>query len=287
MFGYVNIDKGELKVKDYESYKAVYCSLCKTLGKEYTFLSRFLLSYDMTYFAMLLMSGEDGKLCSKKGRCRFNPAKTCNYLLKDNTQEPLSKASALTVITAYYKLRDNIDDSGFFLKLPLYLLLPFMKAIKKKASRKYPAYAKICGEMYASQKNAESQKLSIDECAEPTAHFLAEILSVEAKDDNEERIYLELGYHLGKWIYLADAADDFEKDLKKKRFNPLVSNVSAEREEALTRADELMSQSLCLLTAAHSLLCFKHFGDVLDNIILLGLRLRQQNIIYPEKGKRK
>lgn len=287
MFGYINIDKGELKVKDYESYRAVYCSLCKVLGKEYTFLSRFLLSYDMTYFSLLLLSGEECALCTKRGRCRFNPAKTCNYLCGDNTHEVLSKASALTVITSYYKLRDSIDDSNAFAKFPLYLSLPFFSVINKKASRKYPAYRELCENMYTSQKSAEQRKLSLDECAEPTAHFLAEVFALDAKDDNEKRIYRELGYHLGRWIYLADAADDFEKDVKKKRFNPLRENVSEKKEEALSHADALMRQSLCLLTSAHRLLTFRHFGEILDNIILLGLSVRQQNIIYPEKGKKR
>ncbi len=285
MFGYVNIDKGELKVKDYENYKAVYCSLCKTLGREYTFLSRFLLSYDMTYFAILLLSQEESCFSLKKGRCRFNPAKSCNYLCGLQPGNVLSRASALTVITAYYKLLDNIDDSGIFGKIFLNLLRPYFSLVKRKASRKFPEYVKLSEEMYLSQRKAEEDRLSTDECAEPTAHFLSEVLALSAKDNSTERIFRELGYHLGKWIYLMDAADDFEKDIRKKRFNPLVANVSETRETAVNYAAQLMSQSVYMVTTAHRLLSFSCYGDVLDNIILLGLPLKQDIVIRREKGK--
>lgn len=53
MFGYVRIDKGELKVKEYEAYRGIYCSLCRALSKRYGLFSRLILSYDMTFLAMV------------------------------------------------------------------------------------------------------------------------------------------------------------------------------------------------------------------------------------------
>ena len=83
MFGYIRISKPELKVKEYEMYKAVYCSLCKYLGKEYGILSRLTLSYDFTFLALLNMSLKDGCENFHKGRCAFNPIKKCNYCEND------------------------------------------------------------------------------------------------------------------------------------------------------------------------------------------------------------
>lgn len=37
MFGYIMIDKPELKVKEFSRYKAYYCGLCRTLKEEYGF----------------------------------------------------------------------------------------------------------------------------------------------------------------------------------------------------------------------------------------------------------
>ena len=75
MFGYVRVDKGELKVREYEAYCGLYCSLCRALSKRYGVLSRLLLSYDSTFLAMVRLS-KDGVLPNfRSGRCSFNPAK--------------------------------------------------------------------------------------------------------------------------------------------------------------------------------------------------------------------
>ena len=52
MFGYVIPRKSELRVREWESYRAYYCGLCKELGREYGFLSRFVLNYDLVLLAL-------------------------------------------------------------------------------------------------------------------------------------------------------------------------------------------------------------------------------------------
>ena len=79
MFGYVRANKPELKVKELEMYKAVYCTLCKVMGKRYGRFSRFTLSYDFTFLALLNMSLSEKCSGIKKGHCVFNPLKKCNY----------------------------------------------------------------------------------------------------------------------------------------------------------------------------------------------------------------
>lgn len=77
MFGYVTAYKPELKVKEYEAYKGVYCTLCKEMGREYGILSRFLLSYDGAFYVIYKLSLSDCKLNASKSRCTFNPSKKC------------------------------------------------------------------------------------------------------------------------------------------------------------------------------------------------------------------
>ena len=110
MFGYLQIDKAELKVREYEAYKAVYCGLCKQLGKDYSFLTRLALSYDCTFYTMMLMSLSSGCSGFSDGRCRFNPLKKCRFA--DCKNDCYSKAAALSVISVYYKLMDELMDSG-------------------------------------------------------------------------------------------------------------------------------------------------------------------------------
>ncbi len=53
MLGYVKADKPNMKMGDYEVYRAVYCSLCNALGRNYSVFARLLLSYDFALAAVL------------------------------------------------------------------------------------------------------------------------------------------------------------------------------------------------------------------------------------------
>ena len=91
MFGYIRIQKSELRLREYEAYKGVYCGLCRQLGRDYSIFSRFLLSYDCTFYGMFIMSL--GRSCSgfERKRCRFNPMKKCTFCKCES--DSLSKAS--------------------------------------------------------------------------------------------------------------------------------------------------------------------------------------------------
>ena len=77
MFGYVTVYKPELKIKDYDIYKGIYCSLCKQMQEEYGFFSRFLLSYDAVFYILYKMGTADEKLKFSKSHCSFSPCKKC------------------------------------------------------------------------------------------------------------------------------------------------------------------------------------------------------------------
>ncbi len=283
MFGYVCINKAEMKIKDYEAYKAVYCSLCKQLGKEYSFLTRFLLNYDCTFIALLIMANSDEHICFKKGRCKFNPLKTCKYCTEG--EESLSKAAALLVAMSYYKLIDNIRDGNLFTKIGCVIIKPLFSSWKKKTYKKYPFYVDACEKMYTDQIIAEEGRASIDEAAEPTANLLKTLFSHEAYSEEIKPAFEQLGYHLGKWIYLMDAACDIDSDVKHKSFNPIYNKLKKTRIESAEFADNILSQSLYLLTSAYRLIDKKRFEDILDNIVLLGLAKKQKELLFSERKK--
>lgn len=134
MFGYLQIQKSELLVREFEAYKSVYCGLCKQMGKDYSFLTRLSLSYDCTFYAMLLMSVS--KTCKgfKDGRCTFNPLKKCKFALCES--DCYSKASAFSVISVFYKLKDDLKDEGFFRRILTRILLLFFFTLAKEGSKK-------------------------------------------------------------------------------------------------------------------------------------------------------
>ena len=53
MFGYVMINKGDLKVRELETYQSFYCGLCQKLKERYGLSGQLTLSYDLTFVVML------------------------------------------------------------------------------------------------------------------------------------------------------------------------------------------------------------------------------------------
>lgn len=282
MFGYVYIDKPELKIKDYEAYRGVYCSLCKALGKEYSVFARFVLNYDCTFLSLFLMARSNSCQGFKQGRCPFNPAKKCSYTL--NADEELKKGAALTVITSYYKLLDSITDGSIFKKIGCNFIRPFFAAWHNKAKKNFPLYENAVRTMYLSQLECEkSEAPCLDMAAEPTAKMLEAVLKAEAKSEPEAIALSQLGYHLGRWIYLMDAAADIEEDFKSDNFNPFLLKYKNAESVDMKEVDGIISQSYYLLTKAYELIDKRRFHDILDNIIYSGLAAKQRNTLYPER----
>ncbi len=268
MFGYLQVQKSELLVRELEAYKSVYCGLCRQMGKDYSFLTRFTLSYDCTFYAMLLMSFDRSCKGFKDGRCVCNPLKKCKYAISDG--EAYHKAAAFSVISVYYKLIDDISDSKFFKRLVCKLLKPFFSHWRKKAQKKYADIDALCSQMIKLQFEAEqSLDSSVDMAAHPTAFMIANLLSLEAKDDAEKRVLYEFGYHIGRWIYLIDAADDISKDIKNNNYNPFVYNISQKIKPA-EYITAVLNQSLARAYEAYNLIDIIDFKGILDNMMLLG-----------------
>ena len=274
MFGYLQIEKEELLVKEFETYKAIYCGLCKQLGRDYSFLTRFTLSYDCTFYAMILMSVHSSCEGFKKGRCTCNPLKKCNFAYSKN--DDYSKAAAFSVITVYYKIIDDIKDSSFIKSLLSRLIKPFFSHQRKKAARRYPWIDELAAEMMERQSEREQEKnSSVDLAADPTAQMLGKILSKEGHSEAESRVLYEFGYNIGRWIYLIDAADDAEKDIKSSGFNPFVlqDNVADYNIISFT-----LNQCLARAYDAYNLLDIKAFKGILDNMLLRGFPKIQNKV---------
>ena len=133
MTGYIKAFKPELKIKDYELYRGVYCSECRVLGKLYTPIARMLLSYDFTFLSIVRLALREK--CSKfeNGRCCVNPAKKC---LKCTEDAELERSADVVIIVSYYKLLDDIADGGFFKRLACRLIKPALSLMHRKAAKR-------------------------------------------------------------------------------------------------------------------------------------------------------
>lgn len=271
MFGYVKAYKPELKIKHYEEYRGVYCSLCKTLRKRYGLVSALTLSYDFTFFAVMrLCTGEDD-FCFEQKRCPFNPTKKCNFCKNKNSE--IEYAADIAMITVYYKILDNIADGGLFKKLLMYLILPIFSLYHKKAMKFCPKADKIVAQAMKRQVEIEmSGTGDVDLAADPTASAMGELLSLGLTGENE-RILKRIGYLVGRWVYILDALDDMEKDKKSGSYNPLLISKKTEDE-----AEEMLNLTASEIVNAYELLDVKKFGNIINNIVYDGLYMSMKTI---------
>ena len=56
MFGYIRILQPELKIREYECYRGIYCGLCRQMGKCTGQCSRLTLRYDAAAMVCLRMA---------------------------------------------------------------------------------------------------------------------------------------------------------------------------------------------------------------------------------------
>lgn len=298
MFGYVRPLKGELKVNEYEEYKAVYCTLCKSISEHYGRLQSFFLSYDLTFYVLLSLNEgfEEKNKCCVKGKCIFNPFKKCNYVFME--EEIYKKAAALTVMMSYGKILDNSLDEKGIKKLAYKFLKVICKKAYKKASSDYPFISEALSEMLKAQSEAEKSDMHLDACCEPTANMLKTVCGELSKGDSFIKPALEnLGYFLGRWIYTIDAADDLEEDLKSKSFNPLIKKFGLNLNSTDTLSEEKrkyieeecnysLNGNVSMMIKASNLLNNGRYSGIISNIINLGLPEMQREIIFLHVNKK-
>lgn len=269
LFGYIRPFKPHMRFSEYQVYTGFYCGLCKNLGKNYGQLYRMMLSYDFAFLGIMSAACSDTPLHFEPQHCIIHPIK--KKLCLKNT-EVLDFTAAAAVISVYHKLCDSISDTGFFKSVPFRIIRVFAYKGYKKASEKYPETAKkIQLEMNRQFSLENEQCSSLDYACEPTAQIMSAIAAYIPDDTLQSEIYSGFGYHLGRFVYLADAYDDAEKDLKKNNYNVLLKYEN-DIQNAKKLALDNINMSLCMIAEYYNKMNIKRFREIIDNVIFLGLK---------------
>lgn len=280
MLGYIKAYKPELRIKEYETYKAVYCTLCKNMGKHYGFITRFTLSYDFTFLALLNMSLVDNNITAKRSVCVCNPLKKCTYC--SGADDKILMPAAASVIMVYYNILDNVKDERGFKKLIYRFLSILMKRPFKKASADFPNIEKAVSKYVSRQAKLERDGCTdLDAAAAPTSDVLSYLLEQCAEDVDDKRALGRLGYCLGKFIYLNDAIEDLEDDIKQKRYNPLA--IFGDSKE---RAERNIYMCINESIKAFEFINIRKYKNILGNIIYMGLEDTLKRSLSNEKSVR-
>ncbi|MBO7289411.1 MAG: hypothetical protein J6V03_05390 [Clostridia bacterium] len=276
MFGFVNVYKNELKIKDYNLFKSYYCGLCKSLGKKHNQLVRLGLSYDLTFLAILGDAlSEDEPFIEKDGCIKH----IGNHLIctKNNA---IDYAADMSILLYYYKLCDDVYDDK---SIKAFILrIPYIRAVKK-VSKKYPEISKSVKNNLKELSRLEKEKCpSLDAVAHPFARLTSDIFSGFSPE------LKKLGYSIGRLIYIADAYKDIEEDKKKGRYNPFLyyDNEYTQNLDFEKRAMGSFNMNLSAVARAYNELKIKKNKEILDNIIYLGIRYLVEQLFRNNGGKK-
>lgn len=283
MFGYVKTDLPNVYVKDTVLYKALYCGLCKSIGKTCGQKGRLLLSYDLTFLSLLLHNVCDKDIVIKKQRCIIHPI--IKRPVAQIDQLSCSIAS-LNVILAYFKCNDDVLDNN-----KGRLKRGFFRKSYKKAKRSHPQLNEIVSKWFNQLLTYEKQNVSsIDMASDPFGMMIAEVVKNLSAEHFDQTLY-DLAYNLGKWIYLIDALDDFDKDVKKNNFNVFVNcydGCKTKQQLLKTYYEDLtqvFGQVLYQIEQCSKNLNYKFNHDLISNILVLGLRQQTKMIMENSKCK--
>lgn len=273
MFGYVKINKMDLTFREYEHYRGYYCGLCKYLKDNHGEISRLTLNYDITFLILVLSALYRPKSNIIEEGCITNPFKKKKKIINEITEY----AASMNVLLAYYKLEDNLNDENRIKDKVAYNLY---KKKLKLAYEKYPKKAEFIKAQLEELNKLEKEKnVNIDMVSNTFGALMGEVF-VYKNDDYEEDLR-NIGFNIGKYIYLLDAYEDLGKDYEKGRYNPFIEYID-KREELKDRVDKLISISLGILAQSIDNLNLKMNINIIDNIVYSGVYLRYKNIL--DKG---
>lgn len=292
MLGYVQIYKPELKVREYDVYQGYYCGICKYIGSNYGQIPRVALSYDAAFLALMLASLNDARDNIKQEHCIVHPMAKRSVI----SNEAIAYAGDVMLILAWHKLQDDaLDEKSLKAKAAMLAL----KKTYKEISRRYSG---LCDEMDIRLTELhdleEAKCASLDQACEPFALMMRAIFSQgvkllyrrklgEKEFDALHQSFANLGYHLGKWIYLMDAADDIEDNIKSGSYNPLIYRFEYKSQESYEdfydRIKENLNFNLYHYLAVISQMMegldiLKNKG-IIDNIVYFGLNRKTEEIL--------
>lgn len=284
MFGYITINRGELKVRELETYESYYCGLCRMLKDRYGLAGCTMLNYDMTFLGMLLSSLYEEKETPAKRVCRPGSKKRLEKSLPNSQMpkqavitESLGYAADMNYMLSYHNHMDNwLDDNSFASLNMVHLMQKKYRSLAKKYPRQHKAIASYIQKLHLCEAANEPD---IEAAANLTGEAMAEIYA--AKDDVWKDILRQMGYYMGKFIYLMDAYDDVEKDSKDGSYNPLKELYKQDGFDEKVR--EYLSLIMSCCCRAFEVLPIIDNAEIMRNILYAGVWVKYTRVMQERK----
>lgn len=282
MFGYITPDKPELKIREFEVFRGYYCGVCKSIAKRAGHRGRCILSYDTAFLALLLDSLQKKPVAGSLKRCFVHPLKK-RFIVTENSA--LEYASDINILLAYYNLKDKWQDEKKLVG-PAGMLL--LRKGFNRVKQKHPMLVQDVQSELDNLQHLEQQQCDfMDEVSEPFAGLMRRVFEYGSENPSEKEALGWIGYNLGKWIYLMDAYEDIEDNIKSGSYNPLLTqfhyekkeDVQAFRQRIREKTEFILIYSLSEMEKAFSLLDIQKNQGILENIVYQGLLVKTRNVL--------
>ena len=256
MFGFVTANSAELSQEQKQRYSAVYCGICRRIRQQHTNSARLTLSYDMAFLALLLMSLYEPEEQSGDRACALHPIKPRPWV--DN--EYVRYAADMNVALSYYKCLDDWNDER---KQSARIMANHLEKQIPELRAQYPRQCEAIERCITRLTELENGNCTnSDEPANCFGQLMGKLLVY--REDLWASYLRQVGLALGRFIYLADAVVYYEKDKRKKRYNPLPGEDARQWEEYL-----VLAMGRC--TEYYEKLPLVQDKALLDNILYSGV----------------
>ena len=260
MFGYVTASLKELDKEAERRYGAVYCGICRRIRIQSGNMARIGLSYDMAFLALLLMSLYEPEETGGQKACGLHPVRKRPWV--DNRF--VQYAADMNVALGYYNFLDDWEDDGkYSAKLLAGQFGKHLPDIENRYPRQCGAIAECIRQLSQLEKAGCANP---DEPASCFGHLMGELLTYE--EDLWAPTLRQMGFYLGRFIYLLDAALDYEKDEKKGKYNPYLAMGTG---KDWPRWEEYLGLTMGRCTDAFEKLPLVQDKPLLDNILYSGV----------------
>ncbi|MBO5998255.1 MAG: hypothetical protein J6P87_01050 [Lachnospiraceae bacterium] len=264
MFGYIIVNPKELKLKEYEIYRAYYCGLCEALKDRHGRFGQMTLSYDSTFLTLLLSGLYETDELDTQQRCLIHPLRKHRSIRTGFTDY----AADMTIMLSYYSSLDDWSDEHKLRKLVLSRLLGRReKKLEAGLRQKADLMTGYLKELHGYETSNEE---NIDLPSGAFGNLLSEVFAVY--EDEWAAALRHIGFYLGKFIYIMDAYDDLSADEKSGSYNPLLPRINEPDFDDRIKDILTLMMSECAQTF-ETLPVLRHL-EVLRNILYSGVWTR-------------
>ena len=275
MLGNIMVNSEELKGKEFKVYRQFYCGVCQDLRDEYGQPARLTLTYDCVFLSVLLTALYEEPVKEQTGPCLVHPFDTKKIRFRNKYT---AYAADLCILLTYHNLMDDWLDEK---KKRSIAAAAMLKKAYKKTAAKYPRQVKAIRRYIGSLHMVEKENSKdLDRASSLTGHLFEELYDIAG--DVWSPDLRQIGFYLGKFIYLMDAYEDVEKDMKTGSYNPFIQMFGEDGFDE--KAREILLMIATGAARAFERLPIVQYADILRNVLYSGIWVKYHEV-KEKRGK--